>query len=94
VKATCASNHLQRQQSTCLVAAVRRSYAIAGCWREVWLSSTKPCPEQPFTGQHENLNHHYIPLAVLSNAEDLPLKEMTSNGVVGDVHFGHLTRFA
>ena len=33
--------------------------------------------------QHENLNHHYIPLGVLSNAEGLPLQEMTSNGVVG-----------
>jgi hypothetical protein len=37
--------------------------------------------------QHENLNHHYITLDVLSNAEGLPLQEMTSNGVVGSGPF-------
>jgi hypothetical protein len=32
--------------------------------------------------QHKNLNHHFISLGVLSDAEGLPLQETTSNGVV------------
>ncbi len=38
-------------------------------------------------GQHENLNHHYIQLSVLSNAGGLPLQERTSNGVDGTCPF-------
>jgi hypothetical protein len=42
--------------------------------------------------QHENLNHQYIPLGMLSNAEGLPFQETTSNSVVGTGIKANLTR--
>jgi hypothetical protein len=72
-------NHLQRE-STCLVPC-----AIVGGILVIFNQNL--ALNSHLQAQHENLNHHYITLDVLSNAEGLPLQEMTSTGVVGSGPF-------